>query len=85
MCISLNVIGIIHRVQVHKYPNASNGEYLHNLSRNIPKQMRQRGCSGSVMRKYQKENRVVQAKSFNPCNFRLLHNYRLQEGKDGNL
>ena len=37
------------------------------------------------MRKYQKENRVVQAKSFNPCNFRLLHNYRLQEGKDGNL
>lgn len=43
---------------------------------NLPKEWRQRGCffSGSAMRKYTREDRAVQAKSFNPCNSRLLYN-----------
>jgi hypothetical protein len=68
----VKVIGIPERFRVHTYANVSDPEYLYELSRNLPKERRQRGCSGSAMRKYKRENRDVPAKSFNPCNSRLL-------------
>ncbi|MDO9036696.1 MAG: hypothetical protein Q7U51_16060 [Methanoregula sp.] len=76
----MKVNEILQQVRVHNYPNISDRKYLHERSRNMPKQMIQRGCSGSAIRNYTGEKQAVQAKSFNACNSRLLNNYRLPAG-----